>query len=585
MGLLRSGNILTWNRLWKTREIIKNKGIDQFIIVYNRNKDNITTVKAFGEELELIAVIKNEGTYKLYCGGEKIIGKAENTSVEYGRYMIEISPKNTYDESTIDKVENGITSSIKGIEEVSEPDVYIIMMPCFPYMHYKNFYDTKPLTSDVTLSLNFPDNAITQHKRFESFTENIRNRRGKKIDGYIEVMEDINLINDNLNKYIHIDSMGQGMGCCGLQVTIQGKTIDEARYVYDMMGALGPVLLRLTRGTPCANGKLLNTETRWEMLEMSVDCRVNDERGSESIYSNVDNEYEYSQKIPKSRFSPFDLFISNDKRNLDNYNDTNPPIHNPIYSKLIKNGIDHKLSMHIASLFIRDPVVSYEETNEQTFDDFENIQSSNWRSVRFKIPIERMPKDLRGWKVEVRPMEIQATAFENAAFIYLVYLTIQAILEYDLNFYIPISLVDANFFNANRFIRKSSDYQSKLQEDDQKFFYRKNITDANEAEVCEGTVKDIFLGTEESQGILHFVYKIIDDKYSAHSEFLKKYINFIEDKINNKYLSLSDYIRKFVITHPDYKNDSVLSDVILNELIENMVKIRQNNNTDYLKNE
>ena len=49
--------------------------------------------------------------------------------------------------------------------------------------------------------------------------------------------------------------MGFGMGCCCLQVTMQGRNIDEARYMYDQLAVLTPVMLaltgRLVMNTPC----------------------------------------------------------------------------------------------------------------------------------------------------------------------------------------------------------------------------------------------------------------------------------------------------------------------------------------------
>lgn len=45
------------------------------------------------------------------------------------------------------------------------------------------------------------------------------------------------------------------------------------------------------------------------------------------------------------------------------------------------------------------------------------INSTNWNSVRFKIPLN----ETMGWRVEFRPMEIQLTADENAAYSLLVY--------------------------------------------------------------------------------------------------------------------------------------------------------------------
>ena len=43
----------------------------------------------------------------------------------------------------------------------------------------------------------------------------------------------------------------------------------------------------------------------------------------------------------------------------------------------------------------------------------QNIQSTNWQTMRFKPP---PPNTKIGWRVEFRPMEVQLTDFENAAF-------------------------------------------------------------------------------------------------------------------------------------------------------------------------
>ena len=69
---------------------------------------------------------------------------------------------------------------------------------------------------------------------------------------------------------------------------------------------------------------------------------------------------------------------------------------------------------------------------------FQNIQSTNWQSMRFKPPPPNSPI---GWRVEFRPLEVQLTEFENAAFVVFVVLLTRAILSFKLNFYIPISKV------------------------------------------------------------------------------------------------------------------------------------------------
>ena len=59
--------------------------------------------------------------------------------------------------------------------------------------------------------------------------------------------------------------------------------------------------------------------------------------------------------------------------------------------------------------------------------------------MRFKPP---PPNSTIGWRVEFRPLEVQLTEFENAAFVVFVVLLTRAILSFKLNFYIPISKVN-----------------------------------------------------------------------------------------------------------------------------------------------
>ncbi len=125
------------------------------------------------------------------------------------------------------------------------------------------------------------------------------------------------------------------------------------------------------------------------------------------------------------------------------------------YAALTKAGVDARLARHVAHLFIRDPLVIYGDKiqldDSKSTDHFENIQSTNWQTVRFKPPPfapapaaptpapTTTPADAKdsksnsngaaaqqqeaasshkgiGWRVEFRSMEIQLTDFENAAF-------------------------------------------------------------------------------------------------------------------------------------------------------------------------
>ena len=128
--------------------------------------------------------------------------------------------------------------------------------------------------------------------------------------------------------------------------------------------------------------------------------------------------------------------------------------------------MDDLLATHFAHLFIRDPLVVFSETidqdDENSNDHFENIQSTNWQTMRFKPP---PVNSSIGWRVEFRSMEVQLTDFENAAFALFIVLLSRALLQFDVNMYMPISKVDENMQRA----------QLRNAAAEQKFFFRKDI--------------------------------------------------------------------------------------------------------------
>lgn len=462
------------------------------------------------------------------------------------------------------------------------------------------------LTFEVSKSKCFPDNAITPHKRFFSFSTNIRARRNKSVEGYIKIMPDEHTksTGEKEQNGILIDSMGQGMGCCCIQVTVQAKNFEHAKKIYDNFAILSPLMLRITRATPFSNGYLLNTETRWNFLYISVDCRTDEERGKEydtfgfNEFENplldfgiADNSLEESKmenkngaieqkhsSIPKSRFSSVDLFLSPPD---EKYNDVYYPTVQEYTDKLLQNNVDKYTAEHISSIFVRDPMLSYHNTSSH--DDFENIQSSNWRSVRLKLPIYNGKKEFSGWKIEFRPMEIPLTAFEMAAFTNFSILLVKAIDHFNMNIYIPMSYIEKNFITANTFNRNPSDYFSKLPSDSLRFYYRRNIFDNETPYIALDTLDVIFNGNDKFVGYIKYVKKYIEEVY-GHSKILDEQIDFISKKFNGYYLSTSDYLRKLVITHPNYKNDSVVSDDIIDFLIEKAKEISLANDYKYLIN-
>ena len=89
--------------------------------------------------------------------------------------------------------------------------------------------------------------------------------------------------------------------------------------------------------------------------------------------------------------------------------------------------------------------------------------------MRFKPPPPGSPI---GWRVEFRPLDIQLTDFENAAFVVFIVLLTRAILSFKLNFYVPMSKVEENMKRA----------EARDAVNSQKFYFRKSVVPEDEDE-------------------------------------------------------------------------------------------------------
>lgn len=79
---------------------------------------------------------------------------------------------------------------------------------------------------------------------------------------------------------------------------------------------------------------------------------------------------------------------------------------------------------------------------------FNNLQSSNWNSMRLKPPPTEDSQI--GWRVEFRPMDIQLTDFENAALTVFLGLIVNVVNLFSINLLMPIPLVDENMELAHK---------------------------------------------------------------------------------------------------------------------------------------
>lgn len=521
------------------------------------------------------------------------------------------------------------------------------------------------LTYEKTESFYFPDNAINSHPRFLSFLKNISTRRGRPIEGYIATMRDtcnksnkISILGrksqsgesaneENFSDFVPtilIDSMGQGMGCTCIQFTYQLENIEMAKFIFDQLTIFAPLLMRLTRSTPYNTNHLLNTDTRWNLISMSVDDRTREESGfdvevkglckcgncAQFLSSGFDVETsaktsEEDENMPqwskirrklvlknliksdrptnvkKSRYSASDFFLH---QNGTPYNDTIHNINEFHRKMLLDGGVDENIANHVALLFERDPLIYYESNeevqDEVKYDDFENIQSSNWRSTRFKIPIDD------GWRVELRSLEIQPTIYENSNLaVFVSSLVTWLIDEYKQSktnnqyFYIPMSKVEENMARASIFSHKESDYYDqnfgKNEEILDDFYEKCTLSNTGDSSLkvsdILGAAKNYEIKTPEDsvlfyhrdiktgqikESTLEHIFNPICEKLNEKFPQYQNEIEYIKALAQNKFASTSDFLRYSLINDPEYiKGSSHINRNMSDRLIIKMDKIRK----------
>ncbi|XP_072394245.1 glutamate--cysteine ligase [Diabrotica undecimpunctata] len=603
MGLLTEGSPLSWEETKKHAQHVREHGIIQFINLYKKLRDREGDILKWGDEVEYIIVkfFDDKKEAKVSLRSHELLTilnqkEQENPNgvkslwrPEFGAYMIEGTPGHPYGGllAHFNIVEANMKHRRQEVMELLQPNETIMSITSFPRLGCENFTDPsiKPTPDKgATRSLFFPDEAIYPgHPRFVNLARNIRMRRGEKVAINLPIYKDINTkipVDDSnqhskaaLEDHVYMDAMGFGMGCCCLQLTFQACNITEARTLYDQLTPLCPIMLAFTAASPLHRGFITDIDCRWNIISGSVDCRTEEERGLKPLKEN-------KFVIKKSRYDSIDSYLSPQG---EKYNDIPLLYNEEDYKKLIDNGIDPLLAGHIAHLFIRDTVSLFSEkvhqNDEEDSDHFENIQSTNWQTMRFKPP---PPQSTIGWRVEFRPCEAQITDFENAAIVCFVVLLTRVILSYQLNFLIPISKVDENMQLA----------QKRNAARDQKFWFRRDITThvsppaANEC--CKGTTKDcdmfvqmtineIINGKgEEFPGLIPLINNYLsgmDVDADTHCT-IQQYLKFIQRRASGEILTTASWIRKFVTEHPEYRHDSVVTDRINYDLLKTIEEIQ-----------
>ena len=295
-------------------------------------------------------------------------------------------------------------------------------------------------------------------------------------------------------------------------------------------------------------------------------------------------------RIPKSRYAANSTYIADDRRLRPEYMDPDLIVDEKVQQRLLDGGMDTLLAIHFAHLFIRDPLVIFAEDLQELdltkTDHFENLQSTNWQHMRFKPP---PPNNDIGWRVEFRPMEIQITDFENAAFSIFMVLITRAILSFDLNFYLPIPRTTENMETAharNAVLEK-------------KFYFRKDpfpirTSRANGTDTSEASSPNQYsrsptpIGPVEEEYELMTIDEVINgqvDGFPGLIPLVESYLNSVNVDVETRcelarYLDLirkrasgqlwtgAKWIREFVRNNEHYKKDSEVGEKICHDLLK-----------------
>ena len=617
MGFLKIfGIVLKYDESKKYFKIIK----DNFVkyVIRELKKKYICKEPMFGFEFELHKIYLDKEKKKialdLSAQNDIITSNKEkhfeqfHLSHEYGGWMYEVIPDTPFQMKDLDLVEKSVENLYKYLNEKYGINK-ILSLGSYPLLGVGNYYinegnnleeedveeneeeDEKAKkakkefyedikNNNLSNSNYLNDKIINRHPRFGSLTRNIRMRRGKKVDIKIPIYKDENT---NLNEitedepypgYINMDAMGFGMGCCSLQVTIGCDSLDDGLKIYDQLIPLAPLFLILTSSTPIHKGKLCEYDNRWLIISKSVDDRTEEERNPLS-----------EKFIYKSRYSPVYSYIGNVNKYFNNY--PKFPINEKYYKQFTNEGISENLATHFCNLLVRDPLVIFDKkiniTDKNDMTHFENINSSNWNSLRFKLP---RPADHDfSYKIEIRTCDLQITPFENTSIIHLIINLYQIIMKNKCNFIIPITKVDENYENGYHIDAINS----------KKFWWRINCFDPSSIDNMNNdsfnyvedeqknikllTINEIFNGAKEHNypGILNVIKEDVlnNNKMDNNKkEELFKFIEFLEKRTKGEIWTDAKYIRHFIDNHPKYNKDSIISEEINFDLITHLLDIQ-----------
>jgi len=517
---------------------------------------------------------------------------------EFGSWMVEAVPSKPYTLYDAKAPLNALKSLIKRRKLINDElfmqNMFMTSISSWPNLGVEGFFstDNEKLYSienyeeynTASKSEYVLDDITNPHPRFPAMMTSVRKRRGKKVDIRVPLYPDENTGIGKIDGHrtpgeIHMDSQHFGMGASCLQITFEMQNIEHAKYVHDSFIPLGPIFGALGASAPIYKGQLSNWDYRWNIISDSVDSRTDEEMNPNS-----------ERHMPKSRYSGLNHYISNHPYfSGDKLNDgIKLKINEEWYKKLQDSGMTDRLAYHFASLFSHDSLVIFKDRTKydpNSTEHFENLNSTNWNSVRFKPPPSL--NSSIGWRVEFRTIDIQITDYENAAYIAIVNLMAKVINDFNIDLSMPISLCDINLQRAHKIdavtkqkfwwrtdiVKEGQDYTTNPAKTNDWKYYSKEFEDNyNSSSFKEMTISEILEGDSEfgNLGLIPIIQEYMKmNKFSEEDlSFYNTMIEFLCKRARGEIKTGARFMRDLVLNHPEYEKDSVVGDKICYDLVK-----------------
>ncbi|KAL4925661.1 glutamate-cysteine ligase-domain-containing protein [Aspergillus undulatus] len=583
----------SWEEIQPCLSSLRKQTFKQLLALWSKYKDVDGFEPLWGDEVEYILVHFDDTNKRarLALCQQEILGKwaekQNSTGTSDARnefqlqpecllYMVEMAADPPFGPGLrgILRVEDNLARRRKAIQSLLGDDEAVLTIPVFPRLGTVEPFTQPPVessaafasssTSPDSLSVDF-DPFFSKYKRFKCFAQNMRRRRGREFGINLPLCRSIP--DETAQKGLFLEGLGFAMGVCGLQVTMQARNLPDACLLHDQLAVLGPLMLAMTAATPAYKGVLADTDARWDIFRFLNDDRTAEEQNADELLE----QHTIDAKL-RSGVSP--IYISNEGTPYQSYLPSRP---SQTAEELHRHDVNPNLAAHLSHFCQWDPLLlETDHINTHGPDDtyhFSTLYRSSWPHVRLKFP----EGEKLGWRVEFRPMEVQLTDFENAAFIVFVVLLRHALGHYGVRLYIPMQCVVENMQTAvkrDAAISEAFWFEARRGDGTIPMMRRDSGIDVGQEKTKvtaqRSSLQDIFCGppttaghgtTPRFPGFIPLIKNYLAEIAVSHAELgvISRYLDFIESRASGTILTNARWIRREIQLHSSYRGDGLVS--------------------------